>query len=71
MKLYTTTIRIYRHGEFENSFKMDVEIPIEKDNDDDVVEAIMDELREYIESDFEGDEDWENGDIDWVLYTWE
>ena len=70
MKTITATVRFSRHGEYENSENYPVEIPVDTKEDDEV-EVIMDALRPVLQDEFEGDEDWENGDMTWTLHTWE
>lgn len=66
---YNVTIRISRHGEFENTESLSVEI---SDNTTEVnkVEALMDAVRPELNEQFEDDDDWENGDMTWELCDW-
>jgi hypothetical protein len=68
MKNIQAIVRFSRNGEYENTETYDVQIP---KNASDETEAIMKELNPLIEQEFEGDEDFENGCIDWVLFDWE
>lgn len=70
MKTVSATVRFSRHGEYENSDDYDVDIP-EDTNEDDEIEVIMDALRPILCKEYEEDEDWENGDINWTLSDWE
>ena len=70
MKNITATIRFNRHGEFDGSDTYTVEIPANTKEDDEV-EVIMDAVRPILQDEFEDDEDWENGDMEWTLYSWE
>lgn len=65
----TATVRISRNGEFENSEDYDVEIP-DGTKEDDELDAIMDAVRPILQAEFEGDDDWENGDMSWEVYSW-
>jgi len=70
MKTITATVRFSRHGEYENSEDYDVEIPINTKEDDEV-EVLMNALRPILQDEFKDDDDWQNGDMTWTLYTWE
>ena len=70
MKTITATVRFSRHGEYENSEAYDVEIPIDTKEDDEV-EVLMNALRPILQDEFKDDDDWQNGDMTWTLYTWE
>lgn len=70
MRNITATIRFNRHGEFDNSDTYIVEIP-DNTKEDDEVDAIMDAVRPILQDEYEDDDDWENGDIEWILYSWE
>jgi hypothetical protein len=70
MKTINATIRFTRNGEYDGSDNYSVEIPINTKEDDEV-EVIMDAVRPILQDEFEGDEDWENGDMTWTLDTWE
>jgi hypothetical protein len=70
MITYECKVRINRHGEYENTEFYYAQIP-EETPEDDVVEKLMDELRDFLYDDYEDDDDWENGDIDWTLSEWE
>ena len=70
MKTITATVRFSRHGEYENSEDYDVEIPINTKEDDEV-EVLMNVLRSILQDEFKNDDDWQNGDMTWTLYTWE
>jgi len=70
MKTITATVRFSRHGEYENSEDYDVEIPINTKEDDEV-EVLMNVLRPILQDEFKNDDDWQNGDMTWTLYTWE
>jgi hypothetical protein len=70
MKTIMATVRFNRHGEYENSEHYDVEIPVDTKEDDEV-EVIMDALRPILQDEFEDDEDWINGAMDWTLHTWQ
>jgi hypothetical protein len=69
MRTINATVRFSRHGEYENSESYEVEIPADTKEDDEV-EAIMDALRPILQDEYEGDEDWENGDMTWTLHEW-
>jgi hypothetical protein len=71
MVVYSCTVRFSRNGEYEDTENFDAEIPKTKTSDDDIVEALMDEIREQLDDCYEGDEDWDNGDMSWELYEWE
>ena len=68
MKTITATVRFSRHGEYENSEDYDVEIPINTKEDDEV-EVLMNVLRPILQDEFKNDDDWQNGDMTWTLYT--
>jgi hypothetical protein len=70
MRNITATVRFSRHGEYENSETYCVDIPANTKEDDEV-EAIMNEIRPILQDEYEDDEDWENGDMSWTLYSWE
>ncbi len=63
-------VRFSRHGEYENSEYYDVEIPSDTKEDDEV-EVLMNALRPILQDEFKDDDDWQNGDMSWTLYTWE
>ena len=67
MKNIQAEVRISRNGEYENTETYEVQIP---KNVSDEVEAIMNAIRPLIKLEFEGDEDFENGSIDWELFDW-
>ena len=69
MKTIITTVRFKRYGEFEGTGFYDVDIPKDTKEDNEV-EVIMNELRPILQEEFEDDEDWENGNIEWTLHTW-
>ena len=70
MRNIVVKIRFSRHGEYEGSEIYDVDIPADTKEDDEV-EAIMDAIRPILQDEYEDDEDWENGDMEWTLYSWE
>jgi hypothetical protein len=71
LRTYDVDVRITdaNTGEFvENSnHTVEIEVP---EGADDVTELIMDEIREILNEENEGDEDWENGAFNWSIdYT--
>jgi hypothetical protein len=69
MKELELTVRISRDGEYENTENYDISIPADT-SDEDEMEVMMDELRPLIEEEYEGDDDWDDGNIDWELVDW-
>jgi hypothetical protein len=69
MKELELTVRISRDGEYENTENYDISIPADT-SDEDEMEVMMDELRPLIEEEYEGDDDWEDGNISWELVDW-
>lgn len=63
---YKVTIRFYLDGEYENSEDYNVEIPNDT-TEDDTMEALMDATRPILNDEFEGNEDWEDGNYTWEL----
>jgi hypothetical protein len=67
---FTAVVRFSRNGEFENADTFHgVEIP-DDTKEDDEVEAILDAIRPEIQDMFEGDDDFEDGNISWELFEW-
>lgn len=70
MKEITATVRFKRHGEYEDSKDYDVEIPSDTKEDDEV-EVLMNALRPILQDEYKNDDDWQDGDMEWTLFTWE
>ena len=69
MKTIIATIRFKRHGMYENTKDYNVQIP-EETKEDNETEVIMDAVRPILQREYEDDEDWENGDMEWALHSW-
>jgi hypothetical protein len=69
MKTIIATIRFKRHGMYENTKDYNVQIP-EETKEDNETEVIMDAVRPILQREYEDDEDWENGDMEWTLHSW-
>ena len=67
---YTVSIRFVLNGEFSHSEDYDVEVP-DNTPEDDPMDALMDAVRPILQDEFEGDDDWEDGNYNWTLYDYE
>lgn len=70
MKELQLEVRIFFHGEFENSATHYVEIPMDTVEDDEM-KVIMTELNQIMFDEYGDYEEWEDGNITWTLNTWE
>jgi hypothetical protein len=75
---YKIKVRIIKGGEYIGTESYDVKIPdikegdpIDDDEVDNVMTALMDEAREILNEEHEGDEDWENGEYLWSIVDFE
>ena len=72
---YTIKVRIIKGGEYIGTESYDVEIPddvkegepINDDKVDNVMSSLMDAAREILNAEYEGNEDWENGEYLWSI----
>jgi len=72
---YTIKVRIIKGGEYIGTESYDVEIPddvkegepINDDKVDSVMSSLMDAAREILNAEYEGNEDWENGEYLWSI----
>jgi uncharacterized Zn finger protein len=67
MKNIQAEVRFSRNGKYENTETYEVQIPKDSENE---VQDIMDAIRPLIQEEFQDDEDFEDGCIDWQLYSW-
>jgi hypothetical protein len=69
---YNVHIRFVLDGEFSHTESYDVEVADgTAEDEDNLMEALMDSAREMLADEFEGDEDWENGNYNWTIYDYE
>jgi len=72
---YTIKVRIIKGEEYIGTETYDVEIPddikegepIDDDKVDSVMSSLMDAAREILNAEYEGNEDWENGEYLWSI----
>ena len=70
MKNLELTVRVYFHGEYENTETRYIEIPKDTPEDKEM-EVMMNELNPQMEDAYDDYEEWETGDISWTLHSWE
>lgn len=70
MRELDLTVRIYIHGEYENTCTFFVEIPSDTSEDKEM-EVMMEALRPEVEGEYGYYDEWEDGGISWTLETWE
>lgn len=58
------------NGEYDRTEKYDVEIPINTSEDNEM-DALMDATRPILQKDFEGCDEWENGEYKWTIHDFE
>lgn len=69
---YKVHIRFLKadNGEYMGNESYDVEVP-DDTKEDDLMSALMDSAREILNDENEGDEAWENGEINWTIVDFE
>ena len=71
MAKFTCEVRFTLNGQFEESDTYHVDIP-DNTPSDDIMDKLMDEVREILNTEFEGNEDWEEGNYNWTISNfWE
>jgi hypothetical protein len=70
MKELQLTVRISMQGEYIETEKYHISIP-EDTAEDKEMETMMTELYPLVKDEYGDSDEWEAGDINWALYTWE
>ena len=70
MKEIETTVRVYINDIYENTCTFYVDIPEDTSKEDEVT-IIMNCLKNEVEGEFGDYKEWSEGNISWVLHSWE
>lgn len=67
---YRIEVRFNLNGEYDSTeiYYMYIKNTIKED---DVIDVLINEVREELNKDFEGDENWEDGKYDWTIDNFE
>jgi hypothetical protein len=70
MIVYKVDIRFVHNGEYIGTDPYHVEVP-DSTSEDDLMTALMDSAREILNAENDGNEAWENGEINWTIIDFE